>query len=125
MYIYPLQFLFMKKQTKFARNSLNCFFYYNKMITRVDNIEYCKLNELEDHLEDYDSVVLYLQCYNNINDSKDIYEFRTDRSKIYVASKTVVKMVIHDINSMNVNELIEDTINELNTRLKFIYFCEF
>lgn len=95
------------------------------MITRVDNIEYCKLNELQDNIADYDSVVLYLQCYNNINDSKDIYEFRTDRSKIYVASKTVVKMVIHDINSMNVNDLIEDTINELNTRLKFIYFCEF
>ena len=95
------------------------------MITRVDNIEYCKLNKLQDNIADYDSVVLYLQCYNNINDSKDIYEFRTDRSKIYVASKTVVKMVIHDINSMNVNDLIEDTINELNTRLKFIYFCEF
>ena len=95
------------------------------MITRVDNIDYCKLNELEEHLQDYNSVVLYLQCYKTINDSKDIYEFRTDRSKIYVASKTVVKMVIHDINSMNVNELIEDTINELNTRLKFIYFCEF
>ena len=95
------------------------------MITRVDNIEYCKLNELQDNIADYDSVVLYLQCYNNINDSKDIYEFRTDRSKIYVASKTVVKMIIHDINSMNVNDLIEDTINELNTRLKFIYFCEF
>ena len=95
------------------------------MITRVDNIEYCKLNELQDNIADYDSVVLYLQCYNNINDSKDIYEFRTTRSKIYVASKTVVKMIIHDINSMNVNDLIEDTINELNTRLKFIYFCEF
>lgn len=95
------------------------------MITRVDNIEYCKLNELQDNIADYDSVVLYLQCYNNINDSKDIYEFRTDRSKIFVASKTVVKMIIHDINSMNVNDLIEDTINELNTRLKFIYFCEF
>lgn len=95
------------------------------MITRVDNIEYCKLNELQDNIADYDSVVLYLQCYNNINDSKDIYEFRTNRSKIYVASKTVVKMIIHDINSMNVNDLIEDTINELNTRLKFIYFCEF
>lgn len=95
------------------------------MITRIDNIEYCKLNELEDNIADYNSVVLYLQCYNNINDSKDIYEFRTDRSKIYVASKTVVKMIIHDINSMNVNELIEHTINEMNTRLKFIYFCEF
>ena len=100
-------------------------FYYNKMITRVDNIEYCKLNELQDNIADYNSVVLYLQCYNNINNSKDIYEFRTDRSKIYVASKTVVKMVIHDVKSMNVDELIEDTINELNTRLKFIYFCEF
>ena len=95
------------------------------MITRIDNIEYCKLNELEEHLEDYDSVVLYLQCYNNINDSKDIYEFRTDRSKIYVASKTIVKLVIHDINSMNIIDLIEDTINELNTRLKFVYFTEF
>ena len=95
------------------------------MITRVDNIEYCKLNELEEHLEDYDSVVLYLQCYNNINDSKDIYEFRTDRSKIYVASKTVIKMVMHDIKSMNIIDLIEDTINELNTRLKFVYFTDF
>lgn len=95
------------------------------MITRVDNIEYCKLNELQDNIADYDSVVLYLQCYNNINDSKDIYEFRTDRSKIFVASKTVVKMIIHDINSMNVNDLIEDTINELNTRLKFIYYTDF
>ena len=100
-------------------------FSLNKMITRVDNIEYCKLNELEDHLQDYDSVVLYLQCYKNINDSKDIYEFRTDRSKIYVASKTIVKMVVHDVKSMNVIELIEDTINELNTRLKFVYFTEF
>ena len=95
------------------------------MITRVDNIEYCKLNELEENLEDYDSVVLYLQCYNNINDSKDIYEFRTDKSKIYVASKTIIKMVMHDIKSMNIIELIEDTINELNTRLKFVYFTDF
>ena len=95
------------------------------MITRIDNIEYCKLNELEENLEDYDSVVLYLQCYNNINDSKDIYEFRTDKSKIYVASKTVIKMVVHDINSMNIIDLIEDTINELNTRLKFVYFTDF
>ena len=95
------------------------------MITRVDNIEYCKLNELEEHLEDYDSVVLYLQCYKNINDSKDIYEFRTDKSKIHVVSKTVIKMVVHDVKSMNVIELIEDTINELNTRLKFVYFTEF
>ena len=95
------------------------------MITRVDNIEYCKLNELEERLEDYDSVVLYLQCYKNINDSKDIYEFRTDKSKIYVASKTVIKLIIHDISSIDYIDLIEDTINELNTRLKFIYFTEF
>ena len=95
------------------------------MITRIDNIEYCKLNELQDNIGDYDSVVLYLQCYKNINNSKDIYEFRTDKSKIYVASKTVVKLVIHDVKSMNIIELIKNTINELNTRLKFIYFCEF
>ena len=95
------------------------------MITRVDNIDYCKLNELEDHLQDYDSVVLYLQCYKNINGSKDIYEFRTDKSKIYVASKTVVKLVIHEVKSMNVIEIIENTINELNTRLKFVYFTNF
>ena len=91
------------------------------MITRIDNSEYCKLNELQDNIADYDSVVLYLQCYKNINNSKDIYEFRTDKSKIYVASKTVVKLVIHDVKSMNVIELIENTINELNTRLKFIH----
>ena len=95
------------------------------MITRVDNIDYCKLNELQDNIGNYDSVVLYLQCYKSINNSKDIYEFRTDRSKIYVASKTIIKLVIHDVKSMNVTELIEDTINELNTRLKFIYFTEF
>ena len=95
------------------------------MITRIDNIEYCKLNELQDNIGDYDSVVLYLQCYKNINNSKDIYEFRTDKSKIYVSSKTVVKLVIHDVKSMNIIELIKNTINELNTRLKFIYFCEF
>lgn len=95
------------------------------MITRVDNIDYCKLNELEEHLDDFDSVVLYLQCYKSINDSKDIYEFRTDRSKIYVASKTIIKLVIHDVKSMNVIELIEDTINELDTRLKFVYFTDF
>lgn len=94
------------------------------MITRVDNIEYCKLNELQENL-DCDSVVLYLQCYNNINDSKDIYEFRTDKSKIYVASKTVIKLIIHDISSIDYIDLIEDTINELNTRLKFVYFTEF
>ena len=95
------------------------------MIKRVDNIEYCKVKELEEHLQDYDSVVLYLQCYKNINGSKDIYEFRTDKSKIYVASKTVAKLVIHDVKSMNVTELIENTINELNTRLKFVYFTDF
>lgn len=95
------------------------------MITRVDNIDYCKLNELEYYLKEYDSVVLYLQCYKSINNSKDIYEFRTDRSKIYVASKTVIKLVIHDVKSMNAIELIEDTINELNTRLKFVYFTDF
>ena len=95
------------------------------MITRVDNIEYCKLNELQENLEDYNSVVLYLQCYNNINDSRDIYEFRTDKSKIYVASKTVIKLIIHDISSIDYIDLIEDTINELNTRLKFVYFTEF
>ena len=95
------------------------------MITRVDNIEYCKLKELQDNIADYDSVVLYLQCYKSINNSKDIYEFRTDKSKIYVASKTVVKMVIHDVKSMNVTELIDNTINELNTRLKFVYFTDF
>ena len=49
------------------------------MITRVDNIEYCKLNELEENLEDYDSVVLYLQCYNNINDSKIIIYYISSR----------------------------------------------
>ena len=76
-------------------------------------------------MQDYDSVVLYLQCYKNINGSKDIYEFRTDKSKIYVASKTVAKLVIHDVKSMNVTELIENTINELNTRLKFVYFTDF
>lgn len=95
------------------------------MITRVDNIDYCKLNELQDNIADYDSVVLYLQCYKSINDSKDIYEFRTDRSKIYVASKTIIKLVIHDVKSMNVIELIEDTINELDTRLKFVYYSDF
>ena len=95
------------------------------MITRADNIDYCKLHNLEEHLQDYDSVVLYLQCYKSINNSKDIYEFRTDKSKIYVASKTIVKLVIHDIKSMDVIELIEYTLNELNTRLKFVYFTEF
>ena len=95
------------------------------MITRVDNIEYCKLKELQDNIADYDSVVLYLQCYKSINNSKDIYEFRKKKKKICVASKTVVKMVIHDVKSMNVTELIDNTINELNTRLKFVYFTDF
>ena len=91
------------------------------MIVKIPNCDYCKQGEFYPT----NDCVVYIQCYKTIDSSnKDIYEFQTNSSKIYVAARTVIKLVIHDVNNINIDEIITSAISEYDTRMKYIYYCE-
>ena len=94
------------------------------MIIKVNNCEYYKLDKL--NLKE-NSFMLYLQCTSSVDNTKDIYEFKTDNSKVYVSAKTVLKMFIPDMTSLDqsIEELIKSNLEEHNTNLKFVYVSYF
>lgn len=93
------------------------------MIIKVDNCHYSKLSTLELKSNTF---TLYIQCFKKFNTNKDrltegqsmsrsdIYEFRTDTSKIYVSSSTVVKIFVPDFSSLDttLESLIASAIDE-------------
>lgn len=79
------------------------------MIIKVSNCEYDKLDKLQ--LKS-NSFTLYIQCFKKFNSSRDIYEFKTNTSKVYVNSSNVVKVMIPDYESLSETSSIEDIIHE-------------
>lgn len=81
------------------------------MIIKVDNCHYSKLSALELKSNTF---TLYIQCFKKFNTNRDIYEFRTDTSKIYVSSSTVVKIFVPDFSSLDttLESLIASAIDE-------------
>lgn len=77
------------------------------MIIKVSNCEYEKLDKVQ--LKS-NSFTLYIQCFKKFNSSRDIYEFKTNTSKVYVSSNSVVKVVIPDYESLNSS--LEDIVYE-------------
>ena len=94
------------------------------MIVKVNNCEYYKLDKW--NLKE-NSFMLYLQCTSAVYNTKDIYEFKTDNSKVYVSAKTVLKMFIPDMSSLDqsIEELIQRNLEEHETNLKFVYVSYF
>lgn len=95
------------------------------MIIKVNNCEYYKLDKL--NLKE-NSFMLYLQCTSSVGENtKDIYEFKTSNSKVYVSAKTVLKVFIPDMLSLDqtIEDLITTNISEHGTNLKFVYVSYF
>ena len=94
------------------------------MIIKVNNCEYYKLEKL--NLKE-NSFMLYLQCTSAVDNTRDIYEFKTNNSKVYVSAKTVLKIFIPDLTSLdqNIEELITANLEEHDTNLKFVYISYF
>ena len=91
------------------------------MIIKVENCHYSKLSTLELKSNTF---TLYIQCFKKFNTNKDIYEFRTDTSKIYVSSSTVVKIFVPDFSSLDttLESLIASAIDETNTNMvKYVF----
>jgi putative heme degradation protein len=79
------------------------------MIIKVSNCEYDKMDKLQ--LKS-NSFTLYIQCFKKFNTSRDIYEFKTMNSKVYVSSSNVVKILIPDYESVSETSSLEDIIHE-------------
>ena len=79
------------------------------MIIKVSNCEYDKMDKLQ--LKS-NSFTLYIQCLKKFNTSRDIYEFKTNTSKVYVSSSNVVKILIPDYESVSETSSLEDIIHE-------------
>ena len=71
--------------------------------------------------------MLYLQCTSPVDNTRDIYEFKTNNSKVYVSAKTVLKIFIPDLTSLDqsIEELISANLEEHDTNLMFVYVSYF
>ena len=71
--------------------------------------------------------MLYLQCTSSVDNTKDIYKFKTNNSKVYIFAKTVLKLYIPDMTSLDqsIEELITANLDEHDTNLKFVYVSYF
>ena len=103
------------------------------MIIKVDNCSYSKVNAIDLKSNTF---TLYIQCFKKFNSNRDsltssssmsrsdIYEFKTDTSKVYVSSSTVAKVFVPDFTSLNtpIDSLIASAIEE-NTcsMVKFVF----
>ena len=79
------------------------------MIIKVSNCEYDKMDKLQLKSNYF---TLYIQCFKKFNTSRDIYEFKTNTSKVYVSSSNVVKILIPDYESVSETSSLEDIIHE-------------
>lgn len=97
------------------------FYVVKKMIIKVDNCHYSKVNNIELKSNTF---TLYIQCFKKFNNNKDIYEFKTDTSKVYVSSSTVAKVFVPDFSSLNtpIDTLIASAIDESDCKnVKFVF----
>lgn len=91
------------------------------MIIRVDNCEYSKVSKIDLKSNTF---TLYIQCFKKFNKNRDIYEFQTDSSKVYVSSSTVIKVFVPDYSSLNttIEDLISSAIDEEDcSMVKFVF----
>lgn len=91
------------------------------MIIKVDNCHYSKVNAVELKSNTF---TLYIQCFKKFNTNRDIYEFKTDTSKVYVSSSTVVKVFVPDFSSLNtpIDTLIASAIDESDCKnVKYVF----
>lgn len=103
------------------------------MIIKVDNCHYSKVNNIELKSNTF---TLYIQCFKKFNTNRDsltssssmslrdIYEFKTDTSKVYVSSSTVAKVFVPDFSSLNtpIDTLIASAIDESDCKnVKFVF----
>lgn len=90
------------------------------MIIKVNNCEYSKVNKLDIKSNTF---TLYIQCFKKFNKSRDIYEFTTDSSKVYISSSTVMKVFVPDYSSLDtsIENLISSAIDEDCSIVKFVF----
>lgn len=91
------------------------------MIIKVGNCEYSKVNKLDIKSNTF---TLYIQCFKKFNKNRDIYEFRTDSSKVYISSSTVIKVFVPDYSSLDttIEDLIASAIDEEDCSIvKFVF----
>lgn len=106
-----------------ATQSVPSVFLYvvKEMIIKVDNCHYSKVNAVELKSNTF---TLYIQCFKKFNTNRDIYEFKTDTSKVYVSSSTVVKVFVPDFSSLNtpIDTLIASAIDESDCKnVKYVF----
>ena len=91
------------------------------MIIKVDNCEYSKVNRIDLKSNTF---TLYIQCFKKFNKNRDIYQFTTNTSKIYVSSSTVIKVFVPDYSSLDttIDDLIASAIDEEDcSNVKFVF----
>lgn len=91
------------------------------MIIKVDNCEYSKVNKIDLKSNTF---TLYIQCFKKFNKSRDIYQFTTNTSKVYVSSSTVIKVFVPDYSSLDttIDGLIASAIDEEDcSMVKFVF----
>lgn len=91
------------------------------MIIKVENCHYSKVSNLELKSNTF---TLYIQCYKKLSTTRDIYEFKTDTTKVYVSASTVVKMFVPDFSSLDttLESLITSAIDETNiNNVKYVF----
>lgn len=91
------------------------------MIIKVDNCEYSKVNKIDLKSNTF---TLYIQCFKKFNKNRDIYQFTTNTSKIYVSSSTVIKVFVPDYSSLDttIDDLIASAIDEEDcSNVKFVF----
>ena len=91
------------------------------MIIKIDNCEYSKVNKIDLKSNTF---TLYIQCFKKFNKSRDIYQFTTNTSKVYVSSSTVIKVFVPDYSSLDttIEDLIASAIDEDDCGIvKFVF----
>lgn len=91
------------------------------MIIKVDNCEYSKVNKIDLKSNTF---TLYIQCFKKFNKNRDIYQFTTNTSKVYVSSSTVIKVFVPDYSSLDttIDGLIASAIDEEDcSMVKFVF----
>lgn len=95
------------------------------MINKVNIKGYCRLSEIA-----YSNLIvpfeLYVQLNTSISDDRDIYEFSTSRARVYVAAKTVFKILVYSLPETPITEFIENALpeNVSISNIKNIYMVQ-
>ena len=90
------------------------------MIIRIDNCEYNKVNLVD--LKS-NSFTLYIQCFKKFNTTRDIYEFKTKNSKVYITANSVMKVMVPDYESLeqSLEDIVTSAIEDDLSIVKLVF----